>query len=91
MHCHLESVLEQCLRIQHVFNCQCESLLPSSVQFARKSQDNDQMNPLPKMESSSVLTSFLQVITTSESLLGTSLQLFFCTKESLLVQWLPHC
>lgn len=41
------------------------------------------MNLLPRMESSSVLTSFLQVITTSEFLLGTSLQLFFCTKETI--------
>lgn len=43
---------------------------------------------LPRVEISSVLTSFLQVITAT-FLLGT-FSSYFCTKESLLVHWLPH-
>lgn len=71
-----------------------KSLLPlfehSFQEKAKTVIDQDtETHPLSRVELSSVLTSFLWVIIISESLLGT-FSSYFCTKESLLVQWLPH-
>lgn len=71
-----------------------KSLLPlfehSFQEKAKRVIDQDtETHPLSRVELSSVLTSFLWVIIISESLLGT-FPSYFYTKESLLVQWLPH-